>query len=174
MAKSTEQKYTTTRRDIELRVSYARFTRAFESLLGTVKIPTTGDLRDASPAAARAKLASDVGPSGFALFQKIDHGALLSLLTTRSTFAMTYVFGNALVAGQMTVHEPRVGLYVPLRLFVREVAPERIIVTYDLPSGALGQFESHELDEVASELDRKVAQLVGDAANRAREPALGS
>jgi uncharacterized protein (DUF302 family) len=129
---------------------------------------------NATPAAARAKLASDIGPSGFALFQKVDHGALLSLLTTRRTLAMTYVFGNPLIASQMTVHEPRVGLYVPLRLFVREVAPERIVVTYDLPSGALGQFESRELDEVAAELDRKVAQLVSDAANRAKEPALGS
>jgi hypothetical protein len=40
----------------------------------------------------------------------------------------------------MTKHDPRVGLYVPLRLFVQELAPARVLATYDLPSAALGQF----------------------------------
>jgi Domain of unknown function DUF302 len=113
----TERQYTATRRDLALRVSYARFTHALESLL-------------------------------------------------------TYVFGNALLASELTVREPRAGLYVPLRLFVREVAPERTVVTYDLPSGTLDQFESREVSAVAAELDRMVAQLVADAASRAEDPAL--
>jgi uncharacterized protein (DUF302 family) len=79
---------------------------------------------------------------------------------------MTYVFGNALIASQMTVHEPRVGLYVPLRLFVYEVAPEQIVVVYDLPNPALDPFKSREVSAVAAELDRKVAQLVADAASQ--------
>ena len=172
--KRTERKYTTIRCEIELRVSYARFTHAFGSLLGTMDIGFTRDLLGASPTDVCAKLDSYLGPSGFALFQTHDHGALLSMLTERCTRAITYVFGNALIASQMTVHEPRVGLYVPLRLLVHEVAPERIVVTYDLPSGALSQFESRELSAVAADLDRRVAKLVADAARNAREPGLAS
>jgi uncharacterized protein (DUF302 family) len=172
--KSTERKYTITRCELELRVSYGRFTRAFESLLGIMDVDYAHDLVDVSPSAVHAKLASYAGPSGFVLFQKFDHGAVLSLLTERQTNVMTYVFGNALIASQMTVHEPRVGLYVPLRLLVSGVAPERIVVTYDLPSATLGQFGSPEVSAVALELDRKVAQLVADAARSAEEPAPAS
>lgn len=172
--KSIERKYTSTRCELELRVSYGRFTRAFESLLGIMDLDYAHHLVGTSPTAVHAKLASYTGPSGFVLFQKFDHGALLSLLTERQTNAMTYVFGNTLIASQMTVHEPRAGLYVPLRLLVSGVAPERIVVTYDLPSGTLGQFDSPEVSAVAVELDRKVAQLVADAGASAAEPAPAS
>jgi hypothetical protein len=57
-------------------------------------------------------------------------------LTGRRCEATTYVFGNALIAIEMTRHVARAALYVPLRLFVEAIADDRVRVTYDLPSDA--------------------------------------
>jgi uncharacterized protein (DUF302 family) len=120
-----------------------------------------------SPQAARAKLASFVGPLDFTLFQKLDHGGLLTALTGKPTRATTYVFGNALIAFEMTKHDGRVGLYVPLRLFVQELGERRVLVTYDLPSSTMAQFASPEVDAVARSLDQKVRRLLEEAVKRA-------
>src|SRR5262245_10312068 len=54
------------------------------------------------------------GPLDFTLFQKLDHGAIVTALGGRHCGATTYVFDNALIAVEMTRHVPRGGLYVPL------------------------------------------------------------
>jgi uncharacterized protein (DUF302 family) len=156
--------YSATRREHTLDTSYADFTRRLESLLGAMDVDALREIATASPEDARKKLASFVGPAGFALFQKLDHGGLLTSLTGRRTCAATYVFGNALIAIEMTKHAPRAGLYVPLRLHVNEVEPGRVIVTYDIPSATMAQFGSAEVNAVAEELDAKVEELVADAA----------
>jgi uncharacterized protein (DUF302 family) len=102
------------------------------------------------------------------LFQKLDHGGILTAVASRPTRAMTYVFGNALIAVEMTKHDPRTGLYMPLRLFVQEVAPQRVLVTYDRPSAAMAQFSSPAIDEVARGLDHKVERLLAATVERAR------
>ena len=109
-----------------------------------------------------------VGPLDFTLFQKLDHGGLLTALAGRPSRAMTYVFGNALIAVEMTRHDARAGLYVPLRLFVQEIGAQRVGVTYDLPSAAMAQFESPAIDEVARALDGKVERLLAETIARAR------
>jgi uncharacterized protein (DUF302 family) len=88
---------------------------------------------------------------------------LLTSLGGPPTRATTYVIGNALIAVEMTKHDPRAGLYVPLRLFVEELAPGRVLVTYDLPSATLAQFASPEIDKVAASLDAKMDKLVNGA-----------
>jgi hypothetical protein len=55
----------------------------------------------------------------------------VTVLTGRPCEATIYVFGNALIAVEMT------GLYVPLRLFVEAVVSDRVRVTYDLPSSLM-------------------------------------
>jgi uncharacterized protein (DUF302 family) len=165
---SIDQHYTTTRRELTFDVSYAAFTRAFESLLGKMDVEFLREISTRSPEEAREQLASFAGSSGFALFQKLDHGGLLTLFTGEPTLATTYVLGNALIAIEMTRHARQVGLYVPLRLHVSETEPGRIGVTYDVPSATLGQFGSPEVDAVASMLDTKVEKLVADAAELAR------
>jgi hypothetical protein len=54
---------------------------------------------------------------GFLLFDKIDHGALLSLVG-QPVRAVQYVVGNPLFAVQMTRHNLAAGLEAPLRLLV--------------------------------------------------------
>lgn len=159
--------YSAVRRELAFAVGYAPFLAAFESLLGRTDPAALHDLPSLTPEKARARLAAFVGPSDFSLFQKIDHGGLMSALTERRTQAMTYVFGNALIAIEMTRHAPVVGLYVPLRLYVRETEPGRILVTYDLPSATMAQLKLPAVDTVAQSLDDKVEKLVFDAVTHA-------
>jgi uncharacterized protein (DUF302 family) len=118
-------------------------------------------------------LASFVGPLDFALFQRIDRGAIVTALTGRNRDATTYVFGNALIAIEMIKHVPRAGLYVPLRLFVEAIDTDGVRITYDLPSSLMAQFGSAEVDEVALCLDEKVRRLLDEASKVAGPPARG-
>src|SRR5262249_5045873 len=145
-------------------VPYAAFVRGLASLLGRMDPAALGELSSSTPDEGRRRLAKLPGPSGFAIFQEIDHGVLVTAFTGRAARATTYVFGNALIAIEMTKHVPEVGLYVPLRMFVEETGPARVRVTYDLPSATLGQFGSAPVDEVARDLDQKVERLLTEAA----------
>jgi uncharacterized protein (DUF302 family) len=160
--------YQATRRETTYEVSYPAFTKAFESLLGRMTVDASSDLVQVGAEAARAKLAAVVGPLDFTLFQKLDHGAVLTALTPTPASAMLYVFGNALIAVEMTKHDARAGLYVPLRMIVQQVAPQRVLVTYDLPSALMAQFGSPAIDAVARSLDQKVERLLEETVQRAR------
>jgi hypothetical protein len=167
-----DRPYTAIRRELELPLSYERFTRALEAQLGTMRIGSAVAITSGAPADRLSEeLAAFAVPSGFALFQTIDHGGLLTALAGHKARAMTYVFGNRLIALEMTKHVLSAGLYVPLRLFVRELAPERIIVTFDVPSATLVQFLSPQVDAVAAELDARIEKLVDDAAELAASEA---
>ncbi len=162
--------YAAIRREHTLDIDYDAFTHHLESLLGTMDVAFLQRMASYSPESARERHASLEAASGFVLFQRLDHGTLLTVLGGRPTRATTYVFGNALIAVDMTKHAPRVGLYVPLRLFVYEIEPGRVAVTYDLPSRALAQYASPEVDSVAQGLGAKVEQLVADAHRSASFP----
>jgi uncharacterized protein (DUF302 family) len=113
-----------------------------------------------SPEELRKRLASVVGPLDFTLFQKLDHGALVSALYGQKARAITYVVGNGLIAVEMTKHDLRAGLHVPLPLFVEAMGEARVRVTYDLPSSLIAPLGSEEASEVARSLDAKVERLL--------------
>jgi Domain of unknown function DUF302 len=87
---------------------------------------------------------------------------ILDALADRPTRAFTYVFGNALIAVEMTRHAPIVGLYVPPRLFVIEPDPGTTAITYDLPSAAFAEL-GREVLAVAHRLDAMIDALVRKA-----------
>src|ERR1700741_3615712 len=145
-----------------MEASYAHFTRAFESLLGRMPVEALSGLPALPPQAAREQLASYVGPLDFTLFQKLDHGAIVTALVGPPCEATTYVFGNALIAVEMTRHVARAGLYVPLRLFVEAIGHDRVRITYDLPSSLMAEFESAEVNDVARGLDQKVKRILDE------------
>ena len=161
-ATRTERSHQVTQVEVIVETSHAAFTRAFESLLGRMPVEVFGELPSLSPQGAREKLASLVGPLDFILFQKIDHGSIVRALTGGPCEATTYVFGNALIAVEMTRHVARAGLYVPLRLFVEAVASDRVRVTYDLPSSLMAPFGSADVNGVARKLDEKVARILDE------------
>jgi uncharacterized protein (DUF302 family) len=148
--------------------SFKDFTRAFESLLGRTPVEVFDKLSSLSPKAGRARLASFVGPLEFVLFQTIDHGRIVTALTGRRCEATTYVFGNALIAIEMTKHVARAGLYVPLRLFVETVAGDHVRLTYDLPSSLMAPFGSADVNRVAHGLDEKVERLLTETSRVSR------
>ena len=88
-------------------------TTAFERQLGRFdpdvykSLAARGDTE-----AARAKIETMAGPSGFMLFATHNHGALLRLAGQKHK-AVQYVVGNPLFALQMTQHDIRAGLYTP-------------------------------------------------------------
>ena len=159
--------YQANRREVEFDVTHAAFSAAFEALLGRTDVTAFADAAPLTAEAARERLASFVGPLDFSLFQKIDHGGLRTAIAGKPTLATTYVFGNALIAVQMTTYDARAGLYVPLRLFVQEIAKSRVMVTYDLPSATMRQFGAPAIDDVARSLDDKVQRLLAETVARA-------
>src|SRR5690348_9921203 len=133
MIEASDTPYTAVRRQLSARVDFATVTKQLDEGLGTMDLGALDDVaaRRASAAELRGRLQSMAGASGFAIFQKIDHGVILDALAGRPTRALTYVFGNALVAVEMTRRAPAVGLYVPPRLFVAEPEPGTTTITYD-------------------------------------------
>lgn len=156
--------YEVTQAEVIAETPYAGFCGAFESLLGRMRVEALGEISSLPPQAARELLESFVGPLDFALFQKIDHGAIVTALTGQCCEATTYVFGNALIAVEMTRHVVRAGLYVPLRAFVEATDGDGVRITYDLPSSLMARFGSAEVDEVARGLDEKVRRILDEAA----------
>ena len=96
------------------------------------------------------------------LFATHNHGALLRLAGQRQK-AIQYVVGNPLIALQMTQHDIRAGLYVPLRVLLYENDEGQTCVEYDRPSSLLGQFQNGRIASVAGMLDRKLEALVAPA-----------
>ena len=158
----TESTQQITQIEVIMDASYANFTHTFESLLGRMPVDALSGLHSHSAQAAREKLASFVGPLDFTLFQKLDHGAIVTALVGRPCKATTYVFGNALIAVEMTRHVARAGLYVPLRLFVEAIDEDRVRITYDLPSSLMADFGFAEVNEVARGLDEKVTRILDE------------
>lgn len=167
MQSVTHHTYSALRRELTFDVAYEAFTHELDRLLGTMELDAAARLASRPSQELRDALRAAVGASDFALFQKIDHGALLSVLGGTSVRAATYVFGNGLIAYEMTKIDPRAGLYVPLRMFVRAIGTLDTQVTYDVPSSLLDQFGSAEITSVAESLDRKVDVMLGDAVRRA-------
>ena len=132
---------------------------AFESATGSVE-------EGFSVVAANAKDAGDFerifkareGSSGFMRFLTIDHGGWLGHFN-RPSKAILYVLGNPLVAITMLKHDVRVGLNVPVRLYIYEGTDGRTRVCYDLPSSLMGGLDNAAVTEAAHELDAKLTAL---------------
>lgn len=161
---SVDHVYRTIRRELRFAVSYSDFTRALDTLLGRVNPVLLSEIASEPPERARERLANLVGPSGFALFQKIDHGSMLKVLAGRTAPSVTYVVGNVLVAAEMSKHEPMVGLYLPSRIHICESETKGVVVSYDLPSATLAQFRSAPVDASALTIDARLEKLLGVAA----------
>jgi uncharacterized protein (DUF302 family) len=77
---------------------------------------------------------------------------------------MQYVVGNPLYAIEMTRHSIGAALYAPLRVLICE-EHGKTCIEYDRPSSLFGQFGDGRVDAMAALLDRKLADLVAEAAS---------
>jgi uncharacterized protein (DUF302 family) len=113
----------------------------------------------ASEMALRDYIKRAEGPFGLMIFYVIDHGALLRL-AGKTARAKQYIVGNPLFALNMTEKDTRAGLYVPLRIYIREDGADKSVIEYDLPSTLLGQFQNAEVDRIAMMLDQKLEAAI--------------
>jgi uncharacterized protein (DUF302 family) len=111
---------------------------------------------------ARARFEEMAGSSGFMLFGTTDHGTLLTLAGQQRK-GVQYILGNPLIAIEMTRHNLAAGLYAPLRVLVYEDDRGSTCLEYDKPSSLFGQFNHDRITSVASELDRKLEDLIAKA-----------
>ncbi len=116
----------------------------------------------AAPESVLARLERMAGPSGFMLFGKQNHGALIAPRRPNEASGPVCL-GNPLFAIRMTAHDIRAGLYAPLRLLLYEDPEGKTCVEYDKPSSLFGQFGNARVTEVAAMLDQKLERLVAEA-----------
>jgi haloalkane dehalogenase len=102
-----------------------------------------------------------LGTSGFSLFSKVDHGALLSLAGNPRRVSQ-YAIGNPLLALQMVEHLPEVAMYAPLRLAVYQEEGGKTFVAYDRFSSLLPPSQPAEILPIAQLVEQKLEALVAE------------
>ena len=98
------------------------------------------------------------GPSGFMLFDLIDHGAWITKAGIDRK-AMRVVLGNPLIAITMLRHDVTAGLFAPVELLIVDEGEGRSSLTYVKPSSLMVVENNPELLAAAEELDAKLAAL---------------
>jgi uncharacterized protein (DUF302 family) len=115
---------------------------------------------------AEMKSAVEKGLSGagLMLFMQLDHGAFLRKETGRETPKMVrFVIGNPLIMKEMAKHVPDAGTYAPVTVLVDERA-DGVHLSYDRMASFLAPYGNHDALEVARNLDRKIEDLLRQAA----------
>ena len=116
---------------------------------------------------AELKSAVEKGLSevGLMLFMVLDHGAVLRKETGRDTPRIVrFIIGNPLIMKEMAKHVPDAGSYAPVTVLVDERA-DGVHLSYDKMESFLASYDNAAALEVARELDRKVEQILQQAAN---------
>jgi uncharacterized protein (DUF302 family) len=148
--------------------SFEDVVAAFEAELGNVEegvIP-----REVAAATSHAdfetRIGAHEGSSGFMRFLVNDHGAWLAKMGVTAKIR-AYTLGNPLVARTMIVHDPGVGLNVPVRVVIFETASGEVRLAYDLPSSLMSRLNNEEISAAAIALDAKLRALAERASGAA-------
>ena len=104
------------------------------------------------------RIESHVGPSGFMLFNLIDHGAWITKAGIDRK-VMRVILGNPLIAITMLRHDVTAGLFAPVEVLVMDEGEGRSSLTYVKPSSLMVVEPNPELHSAAQELDAKLAAL---------------
>ena len=89
MIEATNIPYAATRRQLSARADFAMATGRLDEQLGTTDLGVLDGVtaRREGETELRDRLQATAGASGFALFQKLDHGVILDVLARRPTRA---------------------------------------------------------------------------------------
>ena len=101
---------------------------------------------------------SHVGPSGFMLFNTLDHGGWIGK-TGIQRKVLRLVIGNPLIAITMLRHDVTAGLFAPVELLLTEEENGTSALTYVVPSSLMVVEPNPPLLQAARELDAKLAAL---------------
>jgi len=115
---------------------------------------------------AELKSAVEKGLSnlGLMLFMQLDQGAILRKETGHETPKMIrFVMGNPLIMKEMAKHIPDAGSYAPVTVLVDERA-DGVHLSYDRMASFLAPYGNRDALEVARNLDKKIEDLLRQAA----------
>jgi uncharacterized protein (DUF302 family) len=108
--------------------------------------------------AYRERVEPHVGPSGFMLFNLIDHGGWIPKAGIERR-ALRVILGNPLIAITMLRHDVTAGLFAPVEMLLVDEDEGRSSLTYVQPSSLMVVEPNPELLCAAEELDAKLAAL---------------
>ena len=101
---------------------------------------------------------------GLMLFMQLDHGAIVRKETGGETPKIVrFVIGNPLIMKEMAKHVPDAGSYAPVTVLVDERA-DGVHLSYDRMASFLAPYGNRDALEVARNLDKKVEDLLRQAA----------
>src|SRR5215831_5041293 len=115
---------------------------------------------------AELKSAVEKGLSkaGLMLFMQLDQGSVVRKEMGRDVPRIVrLLIGNPLIMKEMAKHVPHAGSYAPVTLLVDERA-DGVHLSYDRMTSLLAPYENRDALEVARDLDRKVEDLLRQAA----------
>jgi uncharacterized protein (DUF302 family) len=102
--------------------------------------------------------------AGLMLFMQLDHGAILRKETGREAPKMIrFILGNPLIMKEMVKHVPDAGSYAPVTVLVDERA-DGVHLSYDRMASILAPYGNRDALEVARDLDKKIEDLLRNAA----------
>ena len=115
---------------------------------------------------AELKTAVENGLSkvGLMLFMQLDHGAIVRKETGGETPKIVrFVIGNPLIMKEMAKHVPDAGSYAPVTVLVDERV-DGVHLSYDRTASFLAPYGNRDALEVARNLDKKIEDLLRQAA----------
>jgi len=107
---------------------------------------------------SKKEIESHVGPSGFILFAKIDHGAWIKKVGIRRK-ALRLIIGNPTIAITMLRHDLTAGLFAPVELILVEEGGGHCSLIYVRPSSLMVIETNDALLAAARQLDAKLQAL---------------
>ena len=140
-------------------------TRSFELVAAALK-SEAGRTSPACIATAATNVAdfetrvnAKIGSSGFTRFLTLDHGDWLTFFG-QPRKARQHIIGNPLIAITMLRHDIRVGLNVPVRVYIyRDDKSGTTRFEYDKPSTLMSGLDNPDVIAAAETLDARLAAL---------------
>jgi uncharacterized protein (DUF302 family) len=159
--------------EVRVRRVSAVSSRPFDEVVGrltaTLGRPDWKALQGALSAAAtfaelERRVQEELGPSQLMEFLRLDPGDILRKAAGgRGPRMLRLLVGNPLIMKEMAKHVPDAASYAPVTILVDERA-DGVHLSYDSMASLLAPYESQAALAVARELDAKVEQLLGSAA----------
>jgi uncharacterized protein (DUF302 family) len=112
----------------------------------------------------RSAVEKGLSKAGLMLFMQLDHGEVLRKETGRDTpRIIRFIIGNPLIMKEMVKHIPDAGSYAPVTVLVDERA-DGVHLSYDRMASFLAPYGNRDALEVARNLDKKIEDLLRQAA----------
>ena len=139
---------------------------AVDAAIGHPDVAEFGRLSRDARSFAELKSAVEKGLSevGLMLFLKLDHGAVLRRESGRDApNIVRFILGNPLIMKEMAKHVADAGSYAPVTVLVDERA-DGVHLSYDRMASFLAPYGNAAAMEIARELDKKVENVLQQAA----------